>query len=274
MGPLRAIPPRGPHPVGREAIMGIDATTPAPGPPEGTPPSAAPPPPAAPPGRTSLLKRCCRALGAGGRRLAARPRRLALAVVLLALFGVVVWLVGTRVWAMSHLRSARACLERYHSREAAEHLRRCMEVWPDDPEVRLLAARAARRLGEFETADKLLSRRPASAPLADAFDLEQVMLRAARGETGQVGALCRALIDRNHPATPLLLEALAQGSLEAGRTRDAGRYLDEWLKREPNNPQAHLLRGNLQNILRNFSAAAEEFGRALELDPELDAARL
>ncbi len=249
--------------------MSSEATTPAAQPP-GSPSVPAPPPP----DRTPLWKRWGRALGRGCRHLASHPRRLAVAVAVLALLAFGAKLVGTRLWAWSEWRAARSCLERYHNREAAEHLHNCMDVWPDDAEVLLLAARAARRLGEFETAEKLLNRCTAPGRHADEVELENVLLRAARGEIGQVGAFCEALIAREHPATSLVLEALVYGSLETLRIPYAARTLDEWLKRQPDNPQAHFFRGSLHHQLGNYDQAAVSFRRALELDPDLDAVRL
>src|SRR5262249_20129664 len=208
--------------------MGTDTTTP---PPEG---------PAALPPRPPLPRRCWQAVARRCRDLWSHPGRLVLLVALLVALALGARFLGTRLWASHHFRAAREALDRYHNRVAVEHLKHTLTVWPDDPEVLFLAARPARRLGEFEQARGLLDRGAGAARMADEVALERVLLRAARGELDQVGRYCRALLDRGHPASSLIYEALVRGSLETFRAGQAKDYLDEWLKREPDNPQALL----------------------------------
>src|SRR5579885_2432931 len=89
-----------------------------------------------------------------------RRRRPLVIVALLLLIGLGIALgtgmVGTYLWAAYHLRAAREAVERYHTHEALSHLQACLTVWPRDPETLFLAARAARRTGEFDWADHYL----------------------------------------------------------------------------------------------------------------------
>src|SRR5262245_18676624 len=84
-------------------------------------------------------------------------RRLTVIALLLAFVG------GGAVWATPqvrawrHLRAVRAELEHYHTSQAIRHLKVCREIWPNDPEVLLLAARAARRAGVYSDCERLLS---------------------------------------------------------------------------------------------------------------------
>src|SRR5579884_933201 len=90
------------------------------------------------------------------RHLRIRSRRLWL---LLALVGL---LVGVSLGLHPHLRAwhhrriARMELERYHAPQAVHHLQICREIWPNDPEVLLLAARAARRIRVYGDSERLL----------------------------------------------------------------------------------------------------------------------
>ncbi len=208
------------------------------------------------------------------RRPFARRGRLVILAVIVALVAVEARAAGTRIWASYHLRAARAEMARYHNRQAVAHLSRCGAVWPDDPEVLLLSARAARRAGEFEQAEKLLARCQKATRFEDAVALEHVLLRASQGDVDGVEPYCRALLERNDPATPLVLEALALGCLETARTGPATFYLNAWLKREPDNPEALRLRGGLNAYLQDYPPALADLRRALALDPDHEAARL
>jgi cytochrome c-type biogenesis protein CcmH/NrfG len=99
------------------------------------------------------------------------PRRLLSAVVLVGLFGVAVFWLRPHLSAWYHFRAASSALNRYHSREAIEHLRICVQTWPKDAEALLLVARMARRIGNYAEAEIALSKyedqrgnAPCSAP--------------------------------------------------------------------------------------------------------------
>ena len=63
-------------------------------------------------------------------------------------------LSGPFVWAGYHQYTGLAALTNYHSAEAREHLEACLRVWPwsRSSRLHLLAARAARREGNFDSA--------------------------------------------------------------------------------------------------------------------------
>jgi tetratricopeptide (TPR) repeat protein len=230
-----------------------------------TTPVAAPQPAA--PGR---LHRAARAAGAWP----LRPGRLLVAVTLLALIGLgVVW-GGRSLWALYDLHEGWKAVNRYHSTEALAHLRSCLAVWPDSPDALLLAARAARRKGQFDEAKQYLERYQAVAGLQDDLVLEQSLLRAQRGDIDGVSKYFMVRVERHDPATPLLLEARAVGALRGFRLRDAEASIIKWLEIDPNNPEAFYLQGRLAEALDNRLGGAESYRRSVEIDPEQDAARL
>jgi tetratricopeptide (TPR) repeat protein len=237
------------------------------------------PTPPAPPAGTDVPPARRRPLAAL-RRLAA-PLRLvrrhpgrALAVVfLLGLIACGLTLAGTQFWAAYHLRAARAALARYHTAEAGEHLRACMRVWPNDPEVLFLAARAARRSGLFDDADGLLARCQELRGRDDGLVLERALLSAERGDVDDVLKFCRAKVEADDPASLLILEAVARGCLRSYHLSDAEWATETWLRRAPDDPMAHLLRGRVARERLGLTDAATDFRRALEIDPELDEAR-
>jgi tetratricopeptide (TPR) repeat protein len=209
------------------------------------------------------------------RCLLRRPGRL-LAVLALAVcigLGSLVPIYYLR--AEAHFRAAEKALEKYRFREAREHLAHCLEVWPKNVEVRLLAARLARQTREFDQADEHLKAcRLLQGGTDERVALEQVLVRAQRGETEAVFAHCRSLIEREHPASPLILEALAQGYLRSYRLREAEHCLDLWLSRQPENPQALFIRAWVHEHWDRTEDAVETYRRTLQANPEHDEARL
>jgi tetratricopeptide (TPR) repeat protein len=240
--------------------------TPSSTPPGGEVPVAAVPPTAPP--------------RAGLRRLAGLPgalrRHPGRALAVLVLFALIVFgaaQAGAQLWAGYHFRAARAALERYRTTEAGYHLSACLRIWPNDPDVLFLAARAARRAGLFDQADDFLNRCQELRGRDDELTLERALLTADRGDVDDVMKFCRARVAANDPASPLILEALARGCLRSYHLDDAEWAVKTWLEREPNNAPAHFIRGRVARERLAQGDAALAFRRALEIDPELDEAR-
>jgi predicted Zn-dependent protease len=182
-------------------------------------------------------------------------------------------LAAPQVRAWYHLRAARAELERYHNPQAVRHLRACLRVWPDDSDVLLLAARAARRARAYEEAEQCLERYQRARGMDDAAAFERLLLSAERS-VDRVAGVCRRHVERHHPGTPLILEALTRGYLRQYRLGEARFCLDRWLKDEPDNAQALAMEGELHLDFEHARhAAAKSFRRAVRLDPEHEEAR-
>jgi tetratricopeptide (TPR) repeat protein len=196
-------------------------------------------------------------------------------MALLALIGVGAAMIGVNLWASYHLRLARAALERYHTREAVPHLRDVLTIRSRDPEALLLASRAARRGGALDEADRYLDQyQEVRGPEDAALLLERVLVRVERGELDSVSNFCRAHIEQDDPATPLILEALARGYLRMYRPREAERSLEEWFRRQPDNPQALLIQGQVFDLETRHHDSIASYRRALTVDPEMEDARL
>src|SRR6266508_6826473 len=67
------------------------------------------------------------------------------ALLVVGLGGLIGYLVWRQSWAWRHYQEAQAALGRQDPAAAADHLARCLEVWPHDRATLLLAARTARR---------------------------------------------------------------------------------------------------------------------------------
>jgi tetratricopeptide (TPR) repeat protein len=202
------------------------------------------------------------------------PRRLAFFAIVLVLLGAAGKFAFDHLWAWHHWRAGRDRMEKYHSREALEHLEACLQVWPRDAEALLLAARAARRLSDFDRAERHLDGCARQSGQSEHVALERLMLRAARGEVDAVGNTCQTLIDQGHPQTPLIYEALAAGCMRLYRVNDAAFALQRWQAKQPDNTQAKLMEGLLHHQVHNGREAARAFQRVLDLDPDNHQARL
>ena len=154
-------------------------------------------------------------------------RRLTVLALLLA------FIVGGAVWARPqlrawwHLRAARAEIEHYHTSQAIRHLKVCREVWPNDPEVLLLSARAARRAGVYGDCERLLSLYEKERGRDDVFKFERLLLDAECNQD-QVVERCWQLIEEGNPNSSLLMESLARGYMRRYRLGMARRCLDRW----------------------------------------------
>ena len=232
--------------------------------------------PAPPPGMPSPRNRLLAIRQVIGRaifRLFRRPWVLLSSIVFLGLFVFGAFIATQNVLAWHHYRSGRTALEHHHPLEASRHFAACLRIWPNDPDALVLAGRAAWRLGEFDRAEMLLNRARGMKRNYDPLT-ERLMLRAARGELDEVEKLWQARFEQNDPDTSLILEALVSGAIRTSRLRYADNYLHGWLEREPNNALAHYYKGVLFELMAVRQEAAAAFKHALELDPELDMARL
>jgi predicted Zn-dependent protease len=221
------------------------------------------------------VRRCVGAVIAVPRYLIRHPLRSLAIAGLLSLIAVGLVMLGAQLWGSYHLRQARAAMERYHTNEAFPHLHNALSVRSRDPETLLLAARAARRQGAFVEADQFLDRYQAVRRNDDPdLERERVLLRLERGEIDSVSKYCQTLVERDDPATPLILEALAKGCLRMYRPQQAEAFLKEWLKRQPDNPQALLIQGQIFELANRQHDAIASYRNALRIDPELEEARL
>jgi tetratricopeptide (TPR) repeat protein len=202
-------------------------------------------------------------------RLLRRP--WAWAAVLLLIAGV--GLLSTQAYAWYHLRAGRAALARYHTDEARGHLDAALRVWSDDVTTRVLAARAARRAGDYEAAQNHLNACPQfNGKQAPDVVFEWAMLKAVQGDLLDVEDRLRERARQDPESAPLVWEALAEGSTRMYRIRGAIDLLDHWLTAEPDNPRALFLRATAYRQV-STSKAAEDYRRVIELDPGNDEAR-
>jgi tetratricopeptide (TPR) repeat protein len=209
------------------------------------------------------------------RRLFCRPWRALAVFLLLAAIGLGAGMVGLQVWARFHYQSAERALERHQLKEAQTHLESCLQVWPSSFDVHLLAAQTARRLDDYESAERHLARcQELRGGLPEEVVLEKSLIRAQRGGMDSVMPYVRSLMEQNHPSTPLIVDAMVRGYLRAYRFIDAGTLLTLWQKLRPDDVQAYLLMGYVREQIGPEEEAVRNYERVLELQPDNGDARL
>lgn len=215
-------------------------------------------------------------------------------VTLLLAAGLGGYRISRAVEGRVHYRAADQALTRRDFRQASLHLRRCLEFWPDDPALLLLAAQSARRGGDVDAAlQHLRSYRRWNGADA-AHQLEVDLMAVERDESAVVDQLqARCLSAPAHPHADLILEVViparlrrldaayhaGQSLLEgpAGQVRvDVEKCLAQWRQLKPgqaDQAQAWHWHGKMQLFI-DQQAAAADFRAALKLAPDHFDARL
>jgi tetratricopeptide (TPR) repeat protein len=219
-----------------------------------------------------LLRKLLRGLG--------RRRWLVLLTAALVLpLGLGMTAISRAIRAELHYRAAERALEQCnHARRQAnlalarEHLAACLEVQPDSGSIHLLAARTARRSGDYDAASYHLRRARELGWVEEEIRLERDLLQVQQGELDPADTRLLSFLQDDPPEKPLILEALAQGYLKTYQLLRALECLDQWLEIQPDNPQALVWRGQTRLLLGLSGDALEDYQRAIELDPEEDEA--
>ena len=205
-----------------------------------------------------------------------RQHRLAAVLTLVTVVGLLGtggYLAARHFEAKRRFRIAQQALEQRDWPRARSNLALCLEVWPRSTEVRCLAARAARRDGDYDDAARHLNDCRRLAGGAEAAELEDALLHAQQGDLAPVDGYLRERLKEDDDDTPLILEALTQGYANSYRVPQALNCAARWVRLEPENPQALYWRGLMWDRLFSPQDALTDYGRAVELDPEFDEAR-
>ena len=214
----------------------------------------------------------CRRLLVGLRRNPARVLPFLWLLIPVALGG---YVGGRQLWARHHFRAAERCLQGRQFAEARAHLTRCLAVWPTDVKTHFLLARTARRAGDYQEAGQHLERCEQLHGATRDIALERLLARAQRGDLDpRAENLLWSYVKEDDPDSSLILEALVQGYFHAYRLGEAITCLQRWLRREPDNVQALVWRGQAWEGLQDLPRAIADYRAALERDPEHFDARL
>lgn len=198
--------------------------------------------------------------------------RLVLAVGLLAVGG---YLLSRQAGAYFKYRAARAELDRYKFAAAQKHLHDCLTVWSSRPDVWLLAGQTARRMEQYDEAERCyveVQKWTGGVPQEDLL-LERALLQAQLDPDSKESYL-RSLAEANHPQTRLIFEAMVRGYLRRNRFKEAGFLVEKWLEVAPDDPHALFCRGWVREQLGPQVQAVEDYQRVLQIEPDHDEARL
>jgi tetratricopeptide (TPR) repeat protein len=208
------------------------------------------------------------------RAIARRPAVALAATLVVVVIGLAGVLIGRQLWALHHLQAAQRDIDHWKFADAYGHLRRCVEVWPNDASTCFLAARTARRADLFVDAARHLDRYKALRGLTDDYNLELAMLKVQQGDMGEAEHYLRSHIDPDHPDAALALEAMAKGLLRTGRLATLVECTDLWLSVRPEETHALYYRGMAFDLAGNYKEAAEAYRRSVLTDPANTEAQL
>ncbi len=201
-------------------------------------------------------------------------RCLLATLLLLGLLGVAMGLVCPCLVASYHLRAARLALKQYHHREAIRHLQLCLKIWPSDAEALFLAARIARRIGNFVEAEIALNKYESQRGCDEAAERERILLRVERGDVDRCAGFCKYWIEQDYPDAPFIFEAMVHGYLHVYRLLEARRLLQRWRQAQPDNPQTFFVEGEIDDCEGMAAEATACYRQVLQIDPQHEEAHL
>lgn len=194
--------------------------------------------------------------------------------LLLLIIGFGAFAVELQVWAEYQFRRAKIESDRLQFVRARHHIENCLKIWPRSFRVNFLAARLSRRLGDLDRAEKYLQICQDIIGHHDEVFLERLMIRAQSGDLDDVQLALRDFVEKRHPDSPLILEALARGYAYQFRFVDLDFVLHTWLELDPDNLLAHFFQAWAHEQLGARDDAVREYRAVVERDPENDEARL
>lgn len=192
-------------------------------------------------------------------------------LVILALAGLGLGIAGRVAAPGRELAAAEGALGRHDLVAARFHVDRCLARWPSDERALLVAARVARRSDDCAGAERLLTASEQSMGPTDASRLEWALLGAQQGDFAAEEKVLQSAVIGKHPATPVILEALAKGYNIAYRWPEAIQVLNALIDRSPGHAPALRLRGMIVGRLRGTrgdEAVEKDLRGGVELAPE------
>lgn len=197
------------------------------------------------------------------------PRRRPRLILLLVLGMIAAIPPGLYAWAQVEWERAHRSLEQEKYAEANEQINRCLTIWRWSPETHLFAARVARRVGAVEAAaDHLAESRRLQGGASEPWQLEVVLLRAARGEIDAVAPSLWECVYNEDAETAEILETLATVYMVQSRLPEALRCLDHWINLDSQSARALELHSWVMERLHLRELATLDQRRCLAIDPD------
>src|SRR5262245_50788949 len=125
--------------------------------------------------------------------------RLVVVCLLLLAVSAALYPIGRYAWASAHYQRALAAIERRDFSSARRHLGVCVGEWPSSGETCFLAARTARRDGDFKSAQQLLKGAEGLGWVPEAIELERGLLSLQMGRYQTTSPVLMSLVRKGHP---------------------------------------------------------------------------
>jgi Tfp pilus assembly protein PilF len=196
------------------------------------------------------------------------PLVTVLVVAVSACIGLGATVIGSYTLAEYHYQAAQRLLGRGDPSAAQSHITACLEARPDSADAHFLAARVARQSLNYREADRQLRECRRLGGVREMIELERLLARAQRGDLSKIDGRLVTMVERGHPDSLLILEALSRGYLQSFRLEEAFRSLKLWLEHKPDDVQALIWRGEVWERLLHPEDALADYRRAVELAPE------
>jgi Tfp pilus assembly protein PilF len=177
-------------------------------------------------------------------------------------------------WAVWQERSARRALDDDHLDEARRHVEQALRIHPGRLSTNLLAARIARLRGAYADAARHLDRCGRPGDMSEPVQIEWLLLRCQQGKVDEHSAALLACVDRDHPESDAILEALAAVYMRQTRYPEARHCLDRWVEHAPDSVRALAWRGWVYNQLERRDEALADYEHLLSLHPDQSTVRL
>ncbi|HEY2786378.1 MAG TPA: tetratricopeptide repeat protein [Fimbriiglobus sp.] len=194
-----------------------------------------------------------------------RGRVWFVAIAVVGLLAAAAWYYA--IGPAADLRAAAAALERNDPAAARPYLDRRLSYWPSDQRALFLAARAARRTDHYADAERYIVRYEDAYGSTEDSRLEWALLGIQQGDTTGDANRVPNRIDSKHPDFPLVLEAGAKGARAEFLFAYAAKLADQLLKLVPDSGPAHVLQGQLLDLLNRPEQADADFVAAAKLLP-------
>ncbi len=182
---------------------------------------------------------------------------------------------GRHLWDRGQMRAAHVALDRRDWKQAQQLLDVALARSPNDPDVLLMAARAARRQEKLSEAQKFLdSCQRALGEESEPIKIERALLRVHRGDLAGVEEYLRARVRDDDPGTLEILDIMSAALIIDYRVAEAQSCLDDLLRRQPDHFDALVRRGWTARNMGWYADAVKFYQHALDLRPDVDTVRL
>jgi tetratricopeptide (TPR) repeat protein len=197
-----------------------------------------------------------------GRR---RPWQVGLLLLLIAGSGFAIY---RQLTAMTEQQRAIDEIARNDDRAALTRLKAILLKSPDNAEAAFWAARAARHLNDFDSAEHYLGIAERRGWVENAILLERNLLRARRGDFAATEAFLLNAVYLDHPDTGEIVPVLARIYLDNFNVPMADRMSEIWILKAPTSAKPYLLRSEMATRLRDNKKCLENAEKAFAVEPE------